>query len=1112
MVKGLYTWGFPIHINLLNNIDRQGIDYINKGNVHLFVKYFHNFLVKGKLYFKRPPHFSEILAFKIICEVYRYIIFEVTEPKHRSFLFKSFKKGGLPLNILEEAIEIFLSSFTPLELYTEKTSIYRYLRKHRGKIIRKLTISEMLITRIMNENPACNNFNLFFNDEALMEKESYSNVIESYKKTLSQEPVVDVFKKPLLEILYEPIKTYPDSLLKQLEYIKEKWLKYLPPYIVKNLEEIKAVIVEEESKKGIGGPGPIEVLEFKDVSKKQVQETYDYPEYEAYTPDTDWMPNVVLIAKMVYVWLYQLSKQYHRPIKRLDEIPDEELDKLARWGFNALWLIGIWERSPASQRIKHLCGNIDAVASAYSLYDYVVADELGGWEALDNLRKRAMQRGIRLACDVVPNHMGIASKWIFEHPDWFLQIDFPPYPNYRFTGENLSNHPDYVIQIEDGYYTRTDAAVVFRFEEIKTGRVRYIYHGNDGTSTPWNDTAQLNYLLPEVRQAMINTIINVARHFSIIRFDAAMTLAKKHYQRLWFPLPGHGGGVPSRALFSMSKTDFDRAMPKEFWREVVDVVNDKAPDTLLIAEAFWLMEGYFVRTLGMHRVYNSAFMNMLKMEENAKYRQTIKNILEYDPRILQRFVNFMNNPDEQTAVEQFGKGDKYFGVAVMLVTMPGLPMFGHGQIEGFKEKYGMEYKRAYYDEQPDYYFISQHEEKIFPLMRKRKLFSGAENFYLFDFIVSDGHVNENVFVYTNRYDNEKALIIYNNSYSTTKGKIKSSVKYVKKGSKGNHVYNSKNLGEALLFKNEYNVFYKFRDYNSGMEFLVNGKDIYEYGLEIEVRGYQYYAFLDFQEIYDSDGYIRKLYERFGFSPIKSIDEEYKVLKYEAFHWEIKKLFFEALKDDICDDENLKNIVLDAFNYFNISEANKSAQKIVTDFKKIMKDLTFFVEEKNWEYKQFFLIFIAYLVFNKIASQYSSYEDFLNQTKTEHAVSKIVREFVESELMDGKFINLNHILKLVFKYLSQGKALKLDEVIETLFLSEDKLVVGANVYENEEWFNKELFETLIIALAMLYSLTLDELSKKELYKKVRSVIEIAEVSNYKINVFLKQYRKIQTTEV
>ncbi len=234
--------------------------------------------------------------------------------------------------------------------------------------------------------------------------------------------------------------------------------------------------------------------------------------------------------------------------------------------------------------------------------------------------------------------------------------------------------------------------------DFSTGDTRLLYHGNDGTHMPWNDTAQLDFLNPETREAVIQTILHVARSFPIIRFDAAMTLAKKHYQRLWFPEPGRGGDIPSRAGNGMSRHDFDRAMPVEFWREVVDRVAREAPDTLLLAEAFWLLEGFFVRTLGMHRVYNSAFMHMLKDEDNAGYRQTIRNTLEFDPEVLKRFVNFMSNPDEQTAIEQFGDGDKYFGVCTLLATLPGLPMFAHGQLEGFKEKYGMEFRRAYWNE------------------------------------------------------------------------------------------------------------------------------------------------------------------------------------------------------------------------------------------------------------------------------------------------------------------------------------------------------------------------------------------------------------------------------
>jgi hypothetical protein len=169
----------------------------------------------------------------------------------------------------------------------------------------------------------------------------------------------------------------------------------------------------------------------------------------------------------------------------------------------------------------------------------------------------------------------------------------------------------------------------------------------------WNDTAQLNLLNPEVRESLIQTILHVAKKFPIIRFDAAMTLSKKHYQRLWFPIPGTGGAIPSRSDYGMTRQAFDEAMPEEFWREVVDRINSEMPNTLLLAEAFWLMEGYFVRTLGMHRVYNSAFMHMLMKEENNKYRELIKNTLDFNPEILKRYVNFMSNPDEETAVNLF---------------------------------------------------------------------------------------------------------------------------------------------------------------------------------------------------------------------------------------------------------------------------------------------------------------------------------------------------------------------------------------------------------------------------------------------------------------------------
>src|ERR1700709_2842840 len=171
-------------------------------------------------------------------------------------------------------------------------------------------------------------------------------------------------------------------------------------------------------------------------------------------------------------------------------------------------------------------------------------------------------------------------------------------------------------------------------------------------------------------------------------------------------------------------------MPQEFWREVVDRVAAEVPGTLLLAEAFWMLEGYFVRTLGMHRVYNSAFMIMLRDEENAKYRSYLKKTIEFDPDIMKRYVNFMSNPDERTAIDQFGDGDKFFGTCTLVATLPGLPMFPHGQVEGFTERYGMEFKQAKMDENPNVALVQAHEREIAALLKRRWLFAESEHFVL----------------------------------------------------------------------------------------------------------------------------------------------------------------------------------------------------------------------------------------------------------------------------------------------------------------------------------------------------------------------------------------------
>jgi glycosidase len=264
------------------------------------------------------------------------------------------------------------------------------------------------------------------------------------------------------------------------------------------------------------------------------------------------MSELVLVAKHTPVWLDQLSREHRRSITQLDQVPESELARLAADGFTGLWLVGIWERSAASAAIKQRQGQAGSGASAYAVFDYRVADSLGGDAAAERLQERALRHGLRLAVDVVPNHVGIDSRWVREHPDWLLQVDEPPFASYTFTGPDLSADPTIGIYLEDHYQDQSDAAVVFRLLERRTGRERFVYHGNDGTHTPWNDTAQLDYTQPEVRAAMSDTIVGLARRFPVLRFDAAMTLARTHFQRLWFPAAGDGGAVPSRSDHGMS--------------------------------------------------------------------------------------------------------------------------------------------------------------------------------------------------------------------------------------------------------------------------------------------------------------------------------------------------------------------------------------------------------------------------------------------------------------------------------------------------------------------------------------------------------------------------------
>ena len=1096
---------------------------------------------------------SQLNAMGLIDEIFHYVC-ALYRKQVKPTAFEDMLKNledEIGTQKVDKLLAEFTEQFPPTSVYKGEVSASDYLKsKTDGISNRVTTFEEIVLLHLANENPAFEPFFILFNDEKLAKNKDYAKAWEQIKKFFKKQPDFGPNSTDLISLLKEPVIASPNSLRGQLDYIRKNWGLMLGEWLLRLLAGID--FLQEEEKPGwngnFSGPPPMEAYNYDSLNS----------EYERFSPDQEWMPRVVLMAKTVLVWLDQLSKKYQRPITRLDQIPDEELDTLAQEGFTGLWLIGLWERSWGSKRIKQICGNPEAAASAYSLHDYNIAGDLGGWDALDNLRKRCWYRGIRLASDMVPNHTGLDSKWVVERPDLFIQSWDCPFPTYSFTGENLSLDPRISVYLEDHYYSKNDCAVVYKRVDNATGQVRYIYHGNDGTGLPWNDTAQIDFLNPEAREAVIQEILHVARNFPIIRFDAAMVLAKKHIKRLWYPEPGCGGDIASRSEHALSRDDFEKAIPNEFWREVVDRIQAECPDTLLLAEAFWMMEGYFVRTLGMHRVYNSAFMNMLKREENFKYRATVKNTIEFDPQILKRYVNFMNNPDEETAVAQFGKGDKYFGVCTLMVTMPGLPMFGHGQIEGFQEKYGMEFTKAYWNETPDRDLIEKHKHDIFPLMKKRYLFAEVENFRFYD-VWDNGHVNENVFAYTNRFDEERTIVFYNNVYDQASGWINRSCKYAVKDSNGNIHHETQTLGQALALPNDENSYIIFQEHRTGLWFIRNCRTIHEQGMYLHLNGFEYQVILNMSVIADDETkkykvlcdtlngrgvadidialkeiFLKDLYKSFTdfasrdiFDSIADIFAGKKV-KFAAVLEKAKPFgieYFKTLVNFIKGNYG-SSTVLDKKEYGKVLEYEAVWKNFVSRMNSLAKvtaiagkdasaDVKKFGKyinsgfEKSSEVAQLIAGFIMLYSVRDVIGSKASAEDtkkLIDLWCLDRKLRDILVEFGRSNqnLYETSKILMEGLAFLDYKFTDKNIDLFAFEAIEGLVHSDlAHITLGINMYDNILWFNKERLEWAIWLVLCEYTVFVAKVADlPRLNKALAIMTKATENSEYKAEKLLE----------
>jgi len=331
---------------------------------------------------------------------------------------------------------------------------------------------------------------------------------------------------------------------------------------------------------------------------------------------------------------------------------------------------------------------------AYSLDDYVIAWTWAGRTRGQTLRHRG------LASAAVPARVGHGSQ---PHGDRLALGHGPPgvvpvAPGAALTGVRVLRPEPGRARPRGGPpggpLLGQQATRPSRSSGATAGpaRRRYIYHGNDGTSFPVGTTPH-SWTSGQARRPRAGDPYDPGGRTTaspVIRFDAAMVLAKRHVRRLVVPGPGRGrrgDPVTRRARHPDGSPSFEAAMPVEFWREVVDRVCGRGPDTLLLAEAFWMLEGYFVRTLGMHRVYNSAFMHMLRRRGQRRYRKVIKEdpgVRPGDPEALRQLHEQPGREDRGSSSS--GRATSTSGWRRSSRRLPGLPMFGHGQFEGLRRE------------------------------------------------------------------------------------------------------------------------------------------------------------------------------------------------------------------------------------------------------------------------------------------------------------------------------------------------------------------------------------------------------------------------------------------